>query len=274
MSIGTAAIGTAERPAHHIYIRLDAGSRGSPATLTAIHVQGEHSTSGNYFSAPLAGDTAAEQRLGALLTAVDSVPYYTRLYIHTTQRELRDLVRTRATEWPQQLRDALQRRNVTIRIGSLEHLELFWVDLLNAVSRKGLPSIGPLNHYQLYTYAVCDGRRTYASGLLYGDGQLHIYSHQEKGSELAAGELTMAAWAFSVLPMGKCVELHQNNPELRDYWEGDAAQFVDLYPGAEDSSKQIGKHLKAKALRFNVTAVHKENDLWRGVRWLAGRMLA
>lgn len=268
------SIPNAKRPAHHIYIRLDSGARGDPATLTAIHVQGADGTSGNYLAIPVAGRTPQECSASALVTVLGGLPYYAAVYIHTNNRNVRDLVRKRPAEWPPEIREALQRRNITLRPGSLERLDLFWSDLLDAVSRKALPSIGPLNNYQLYTYAVCDGRRTYASGLLYGDGQLHIHSHSEKGSELAAGELTMAAWAFSLLPVGKCVELHQHNPELRDYWEGDAAQFVHFYPGAEHSSRQIGRHLKDRALRFNVASVHKENDLWRGVRWLAGRLLA
>ena len=274
MSIAAATIAGAERPAHHIYLRLDSGRRGTAGTLTVIHVQGEHSTSGNYFCSPLSGHTAAERSLGAVLTAINSVPYYTRLFIHTTQREIRDLIRTRATEWPPQLREALQRKKVTLRPGNLERLELFWADLLGAVSREALPELGTINQYQLYTYGVCDGVQTYASGLLYGDGQLHICSRREKGSELAAGEMGMAAWGFSLLPPGKCVEIHQHNPELRDYWEGDAAQFVRLYPAVEDSSRQLGRQLKDKALRFNVASAHTENSLWRGVRWLAGRMLA
>ncbi|GAA5533922.1 hypothetical protein [Deinococcus aluminii] len=254
------------RPEHRLYLQL------SKQHVTVLHVRNAGRT-GNYFQTSVQGRTEEEQRLSALLTGLSSIPFHTRVYVHTNVPALRDLLRQPIREWPRPVRELLDRKSLQLRPGQFNLLDDFWKDLLSQEEGHLLPRMDGLNNFHLHTYAVTDGLQTHASGLLYGEGELHLYDKRSPGELLSQAELDVAAWALDLVAPSKTIELRHQHPKTQRFWEETDAYLQD-HPGVKGMANRIGKLVEQKQLRFNVPASRQDDALARAVRWYTGRSLA
>lgn len=256
---------TAPQEIRRLYVQLN------PNEMVAIHVRNED-YSGDYFTRTLTG-TQAQRLEQTLETAISTAPNYCTFYIHSSSASLREYVRGDRTPLPEQIRSTLRRRNIVLRVGSVTKLEGFWQDLLGSISQEKMPEIGPLANYVLYTYGVTDGLRSYAGGILQGEGQIHAQTVSIKGSSFAPAELELAAWATELLGYGKSIEIRHHHPETTDFWTGSAEEFVGRYPEVESVSKRIGHAIERQSLHFELPNHRRENVISRAARELVGRSL-
>lgn len=255
-----------KRPEQRLYLQL------SGQDLTVIHVRNEGKT-GHYFTVPVQGQGEEEQRLSALLTALGSVPFHSLVYVHTNLHTLREQLRRPPSGWPKELKALLQRKSLQLRVGTLTRLDGFWQDILTQAEGGTLPRMNGLNHYHLHTYAVTDGLQTHVAGLLYGEGELHLYDGRVRGEQLCQTELEAACWALDLVTPSKTIELRHQHPTTRRFWE-DAERYLSDSPDVQPLARRIGRLIEEKNLRFNVPQTRLDDTLARAVRWYTGRGLA
>jgi len=252
-------------PQHRLYLKL------TDTTLTVIHVR-DNDSGGVYFTTTIDGPTPEDRLLSALLTALSSVPYHSTAYIHTSVAPLMTLIREERT-WPRELKALLKRLNLTLRLGLFSKMDRFWQDMLTLIEAGNLPEPEGFNNHALYTYAITDGHQTHMAGVLYGEGQLHLYSHQHDGDTLSPPELDAARWAFELVARGKTVELHHFHPATATFWDNTSA-YLATYPQVKPLAERIGTLVEQKSLRYNVALPEHNSPLRQAVKWVAGRALA
>ena len=262
-------IAIARAPEHRLYLSL----RGTD--LNVLHVRNQHGA--QYFSATISGQTDGDRQLSGLLTALSSVPFRSQVYLHTPIKDLRERVRLQE-QWPRELKTIIRRQNLQLSLGNLTRLEPFWQDMLTALDSGKLPSLNHLTHHALYTYAVTDGQTSYVAGLLYGEGQIQVYTHQAPGTSLVDAELGAALWAFGLISPGKNVALRHTHSLTRQFWDA-ATTYLEQHPGSQALAEQLSAVLGEKRLcierpeKTAETTTAPADLLANAVRWIAGRAL-
>jgi len=257
----------ARRPEHRLYLKLRSSN------LTVLHVSNE-GRAGQYFHTTVQGDSEDEQRLSALLTGLSSVPFHSRVYVHTSVPALREVLRKPTKELPRAVREALSRKSLQLRGGTINRLDTFWQDLLTQEEGQFLPQMGGnINNFYLHTYAVTDGLQTHASGLLYGEGELYLYEQRCPGEHLCRLEIDAAAWALGLIAPSKTIEFRHQHPKTQLFWD-DANAYLQLHPDVQPIADRIGNHIGQKKLRFNLPEARCDDALARAVRLYTGRNLA
>lgn len=258
-------ITAARRAEHRLYLRV------SGTDLTVIYVQ---ENCGQYYTATLSGKTEKDCQLSALLTALQSVPFRSIVYIHTSTRQIRELLASDPPSWPRELKNVVRQKSLELRNGTVGRLDMFWQDMLNQIAQGNMPTITGMNQFALHTYTLTDGLQTYISAVLYGEGQLNLYNNRRKGEHLSTSELGAVQWAFDLLPHGKTVELHHQHPQTQQFWDA-TDDYLQQFPDKDTKRliEGIGKHVASKNIRFNTPPVRVNDPLSRAVRSLAGRSL-
>lgn len=249
-------------PVHRLHLRM------SGRQLTVLHVRNEGRT-GNYFQTEVQGGDEEQQRINALLTGLGSVPYGSHVYVHTPIKGLKELLRQSANVYPKPVRQAMKTKHLRLQGGSSEYFEPFWKDLLDYYGAGTLPHLGPMEHYRLHTYAVTDGVQTHASGLLYGEGEIHLHHGRYQGEQLQRGELEMACWALDLVGVAKAIDLRHQHPLTTEFWEK-TEEYIAERPDIKPLANRIGGLISKKQLRFNVPVVRQDDVLARAVRLRTG----
>ena len=248
-------------PIHRLHLRL------SGRQLTVLHVRNEGQTA-NYFTTEIQGADDDELRLNALLTSIGSVPYGSQVFIHTPIKGIKELLRKPANDYPKALRKVMRTKYLRVRGGSAEHTELFWKSLLDH-AQETLPPLDPMDHYRLHTYAVTDGLQTHVSGLLYGEGEMHLHTGRYPGEQLQRAEVEMACWALDLVGVAKSIEMRHQHPDTNDLWQ-QTETYVETHPEIKPIVNRIGTLVGKKHLRFNVPTTRRDDVLTRAIRLHTG----
>lgn len=168
--------------------------------------------------------------------------------------------------------------NLSLSTGSISYLAPVWQNLVMQASQQALPELNKLVNYEIHTYAVTDGLRTYAGGILYGSGQIYLHSdhlrvanYDTVQEDLKVAEMTALEGVLRHLPKGTTVELHHTDPNLERFWN-DTDDFMQEHPDIRPIAEKIANHIN-RDIRFETPPNKRTTAISSAARTLVSRSL-
>ncbi|GAA5512280.1 hypothetical protein Dcar01_00994 [Deinococcus carri] len=262
----------APRPAQHLWL-LVRNLPGTPGVeVTEVIAQGG---AGRSFQYQLPSNPDRQALLGGvLLQAVKRCTNNGVIALHSPHAEYVRIA-DRQGKRPPELASALKRHNLTLTLARRINGVGLFADYAEALHEHRIPELPPMIDFQLHTGCITDGQEAYVGAVLAGHGRLHTWRNTSKGHDLTLSELHAVRWAFTTLPAGSTVEIHNQTPDARRLWTEPEAVLEEHAAGLKPYMIKLAQIISSKQLRFQAPKSAAHPGLFRQhARLMAGMQFA
>ncbi|MBZ9752185.1 hypothetical protein GO986_12365 [Deinococcus sp. HMF7620] len=194
----------------------------------------------------------------ALIQALKRCTVNTTVNLHTPHTEYVRLA-DRRSKRPPQLTQLLNSRNLELSLARRINGVALFAEYAEALNAHTVPPLPPMIDYRLHTSCLTDGLQTYVGAVLVGVNRIHTWRNTVKGDSLLHSELQAARWAFSALPDGSSIELHNQSPKTQQLWQEPETIPDSLKP----YMLRVAQLIQGKQLRFHTPKQVMTTGLYR-----------
>ena len=268
----TVSASTTSRPTQHLWLLV----RNLPDTqnveVTEVIAQ---NGAGRSFQYQVAAQADRQALLGSvLLQAVKRCTNNGVIALHSPHTEYVRIA-DRQGKRPPELAGALKRHNLTLTLARRTNGVGLFAEYAEALHEHRIPELPPMIDFQLYTGCITDGQEAYVGAVLVGANRLHTWRNTVKGPNLTLSELHAVRWAFSTMPSGSTVEIHNQSRDARRLWTEPEEVMGEHEADLRPYMLRLAQTISSRQIRFQPPKGTAHPGLFRQhTRLLAGTQFA
>lgn len=263
---------TTSRPTQHLWLLVRSLPDTQSVEVTEVIAQNGAGRSFQYQLPPQADRQALLNSV--LLQAIKRCTNNGVIALHSPHSEYVRIA-DRQGKRPPELSGALKRHNLTLTLARRQGGVGLFVEYAEALRDHRVPELPPMIDFQLHTGCLTDGQESYVGAILVGQGRLHTWRNTVKGSNLTLSELHAVRWAFSTMPSGSTVEIHNQSPDARRLWTEPEAVMGEHEADLKPYMLRLAQIISSRQIRFQPPKGAAHPGLFRRhSRFLAGTQFA